>query len=197
MKRTILTTIALVAITFMWNPAIAQKIKLQEGSLDALKNEKVLNVQYEYQNMGVGKFTDEADYVAKKTTEYNEKEAGRGDQWAKGWVADRKNRYEPNFEELFNKYNKFEIGNHPDAKYTLIFKTLFTEPGYNIYISRKNALIHGEAWIVETASPQNVIAKYSVKKSPGRTFGGYDFDTGLRIQEAYAAAGKALGKKMK
>ena len=76
----------------------------------------------------------------------------------------------------------------------MIFKTTFTEPGYNIYVSRKNAEIDGEVWIVETANPSNVIAKISVQNCPGRTFGGNDYDTGNRIEESYAVAGKGLGK---
>lgn len=62
---------------------------------------------------------------------------------------------------------------------------------------RKNAVIDGEVWIVETANPSNIVAKITVDKALGRTFGGYDFDTGGRIMEAYADAGKALGKFVK
>lgn len=61
-------------------------------------------------------------------------------------------------------------------KYTLIFKTDFTEPGFNVGVMRKNAVISGEAWIVETANKDHIIAKISVDKALGRTFGGYDFD---------------------
>ena len=84
-----------------------------------------------------------------------------------------------------------------EAKYTLIFKTTFPAPGFNIYITRKNAKINGEAWIVETANRDKVVAKLNLEGAPGRTFGGGDFDTGTRISEAYAAAGKALGKQIK
>ena len=87
--------------------------------------------------------------------------------------------------------------NDKNAKYTLIFNTLRTEPGYNVVISRKDASIDGEANIVETANPSNVIATISVKNAPGRIFGGYDYDTGVRLQEAYATAGKKLGKFIK
>jgi hypothetical protein len=31
-------------------------------------------------------------------------------------------------------------------------------------------------------------------KAPGRMFGGFDFDTGERISEAYAMAGRALAR---
>lgn len=175
----------------------AQKVKVLSGKLNVLKGVERLNLQYDYSKMGVGKFSDEADYVAKKKKDYNEKEAGRGDEWEKAWIADRKNRFEPQFEELFTKYSDITAGDIPEAKYTLIFKTKFTEPGYNIYIQRKNAEIDGEAVIVETANPDKILARISVLNCPGRTVGGNDYDTGTRIQEAYAAAGKGLGKFIK
>ncbi len=170
----------------------AQKLKVIEGSIDAIKSETSMNFEYTYDNMKVGKFDKESEYVAKKTAEYNKKEAGKGDTWAKAWVEDRHYRFEPKFEELFTKYS--EKTKDKNAKYTLIFKTTFTEPGYNVGISSKSAQIDGEIWIVETANHDKVITKISLEKALGRTFGGYDFDTGLRISEAYADAGKALGK---
>lgn len=177
--------------------AQAQKVKLLDGSLDALKSEKKLNLEYDYSNMGVGKFESEADYLAKKKADYDKKEPGRGDQWESSWKADRKNRFQPQFEELFSKHSGMTAGNIPSAKYTLIFKTTYTEPGYNVYVTRKNAEIDGEALLVETADKSKVIARMSVLNCPGRTFGGNDYDTGERIQEAYAVAGKGLGKFFK
>jgi hypothetical protein len=84
-----------------------------------------------------------------------------------------------------------------DAKYTIIFHTSFTEPGYNAYVSRHNAEINGEAMIVETADTTKVIATISIEKAPGRTFGGDDYDAGTRITESYADAGKYLAKFIK
>jgi len=185
---------ALLLLTAM-QPAAAQSVRLKEGSLDVLKNVTRMNVAYDYSSMGVGKYETEAEYIAQKKADYNKKEAGKGDAWEKAWKADRKNRFQPQFEELFNKYaGKLSIGDYPSGQYTLLFKTTYTEPGFNVYVTRKNALINGEVWIVETASPDKAVAKITVMKSPGRTFGGNDYDTGERIQEAYAAAGKALGK---
>ncbi|MEJ7914401.1 MAG: hypothetical protein WKF70_14695 [Chitinophagaceae bacterium] len=176
---------------------IAQRIKILEGTLSALKTEKAINVEFTYEDMKVGKFDKEADYVAKKKEEYNKKEATRGDAWAQNWQNDRDAKFEPKFNELFEKNSDISAGKQKDATYTLIFKTSFTEPGFNIAITRKNAEINGEAWIVETANKANVIAKIAVEHAQGRTFGGFDFDTGGRIAEAYADAGKALGKFVK
>ena len=68
----------------------------------------------------------------------------------------------------------------------------FIEPGFNVGVARKNAFINGEAIFVESANHENILAKVSIENSPGRDAFGYDFDTGLRIQEAYAKAGKEL-----
>lgn len=173
----------------------AQRIKLVEGNLSALKSEQKINIEYTYDNMRVGKFDKEEEYINDKKASLNKKEAGRGDTWAKAWVTDRESRFEPKFNELFEKSSGMTISK--DAKYTLIFKTISTEPGYNIAISRKNAEINAEVWIVETANKNKVVAKATVQKAVGRTFGGYDFDTGERLSEAYADAGKALGRFIK
>ncbi len=173
----------------------AQKLKLTDGDLSVLKDQSSINFEFTYDNMSIGKFDTEKEYVEKKTEEYNKKEAGRGDTWAKSWVSDRVQRYEPKFIELFTKASEMSESNK--AKYTIIFKTKFVEPGYNIGVWRKNAKIDGDAVIVETANKSKVIATISLDNALGRTFGGYDFDTGLRISEAYADAGKALGKYVK
>ncbi len=192
-----LFSILIVAALLCGYQVQAQKVKLLDGSLEALKGVEKINLQYDYSDMGVGKFATEEEYLNKKKEDYNKKEPGRGEQWESSWKADRKNRFQPQFEELFSKHSGITAGDVPSAKYTLIFKTKYTEPGYNVYVSRKNAEIDGEAIIVETANPSNVIARMSVLNCPGRTFGGNDYDTGERIQEAYAVAGKGLGKFIK
>ncbi|WP_246008310.1 hypothetical protein [Chitinophaga lutea] len=173
----------------------AQRIRVTDGSLDVLKNEKDINIEYSYSNMKVGKFDSEAEYVKSRTAELNKKESGRGDTWAKAWEADRKDRFEPKFDELFTKTADMTLANK--AKYTIIFNTTFTEPGFNVGVMKKNAYIDGEITIVETADKSKVVAKATIEKSPGRSFWGNDFDTGERISEAYAMAGKALAKKIK
>lgn len=186
------TTVALLLVQSFALVTQAQKLKLTEGDLSALKGQTSINFEFTYDNMKVGKFDTEKDYIDKKTEEYNKKEAGRGDNWAKNWVADRQARFEPKFIELFTKAS--EMSESKTAKYTIIFKTHFTEPGFNVGIMRKNAKVDADAVIVETANKSKVIAIISVDDALGRTAGGYDFDTGLRISEAYADAGKALGK---
>jgi hypothetical protein len=186
-----------LAITISSLTASAQRIKLESGDISALAGEKEINTEFVYDGMSVGKFKTEAEYVAKKTEEYNKKESGRGDNWAKSWVADRESRFDPKFNEFFWRESGIASGSAPAAKYTMIVKTVSTEPGYNIGITRGNANIYLEVTIVETANRSKEVARIKVDKALGRTFGGFDFDTGLRIGEAYADAGKALGAYVK
>lgn len=176
--------------------SFAQRVKVIEGNIPAdFKDQKSVNTEFTYENMGVGKYDKEDEYIKAKTEEYNKKEPGRGDNWAKSWVADRKNRFEPKFDELFTKYSELSL--NKNSKYTIIFHTTFLEPGFNIGISRKNATVNGEAIIVETANKDKVLAKISVDKAPGKSFMGNDYDTGGRLSECYATAGRAIGKFVK
>lgn len=176
----------------------AQKVKLISGKLDFLKGQKALKLQYTYDGMSVGKFDKEEDYLAKKVADYNEKEAGKGDKWAESWKADRDKRFEPSFEQMLTEQLSSkgitEIGEDVDALYTMIIRTKRTEPGFNVYVTRKYAEIDGIVEFVETANPDKVLATLEFEKMPGRTYGGYDFDTGVRLSEAYEKAAKDIGK---
>lgn len=196
--KNLLTAFSLVlAVMLFSQTAEAQKILLEDGDLSFLKGQKTLMITYDYSEMGVGRFATEEEYTTSKVTEHNENEAGKGEKWLAGWKNARKSYYEPKFEELINKYvvdiNMIALPSKKDAKYTLILKTTFTEPGFNIGIMRKPASINVEYIFVETANPSTVLAKLSCRNIPGRDVMGYDFDAGTRIAEAYAKAGKNIG----
>lgn len=89
-------------------PASAQRLKLTEGDLSVLKGQTEVNADFTYSSLKVGKFGNEDDYIQKKTEEYNKKESGKGDTWAKAWKDDRPSRYEPKFNELFSENSKTE-----------------------------------------------------------------------------------------
>lgn len=186
---------AIMALAFASLTANAQKIKTTNGNDGILKNETTVNIEFVYGPLSVGKYDKEADYIKAKTDEYNKKEPGRGDSWAASWVNDREARFEPRFINEFQDATGMTV--KKDSKYTLVFKTTSIEPGYNVVISRKNAEIDAEAWIVETADKTKKLVELTISNAPGRIYGGYDYDTGTRIQECYAVAGKRLGKYLK
>jgi hypothetical protein len=177
-------------------PGFSQSVVVVSGDPAILKGETRIGLLYNYDGMTIGKLAEE-EYVTKKTNEYNQKKPGSGDSWSEKWKSDRETRYQPKFEDLLNKYLK-EVGvsaspDIKDSKYSIILKTTFIEPGYNIYVSSQPAYINVEIYIVETTNPSNILVKMTMKKIPGRSAMGEDYDTGGRIEEAYAKCGKNLG----
>ena len=172
--------------------AFAQNLK--SGNLGFLKGQKTINIIYAYDNMKVGRGTEE-EYIAKKVADYNKDKPGRGDEWKKNWTAAREMFYQPKFEELFNKRVEekgLQAGKYPTATYTMIVRTTFTEPGYNIGISRMPSYTNIEVAFVKTGT-QTEEAVVAITKSPGAAAMGFDYDAGSRIAESYAKAGKSLG----
>jgi hypothetical protein len=183
--------------------ALAQTITLEEGSIQSLKNQKSIKVEFTYHEMRV-KGLEEAVYVTQTKEELNKKEAGRGTEWEKSWKADRKKNFEPLFHETFSKYGKVSTYDG-SAKYTLIFNTLDIDPGESSFAkpALRKALLSGEAIIMETKNRETVIAKLSIMNVPGKQGGTaftggatswMNYDAGIRIRESYAKAGKMLGE---
>ncbi len=183
---TLISTFLFVSFSF------AQSIKLESGTLDFLKGEKQLAVEYSYEKMKVGK-EEESKYVTEKAKKYDKDDKGRGEKWKKSWISDRTERFEPKFEELFTKNSDDAVIFSKEAKYKMIVHTVRTEPGFNIVISRKNAEIDLKISFIEVSSGKSMVV-IMLKGAKGRTFGGNDYDTGVRIMEAYAKAGKEFGK---
>lgn len=67
----------------------------------------------------------------------------------------------------------------------------FIEPGYNAGISSGYAEVEMEIAICDTADLKKPVCKIRMEKEKG---GKEQFDTGVRIGEAYARAGKDVGK---
>ena len=94
----------------------------------------------------------------------NAKQPGKGDRWAEKWVNNRSSVYEPMFEELLNKLlfkgktNATAAKNQKDAKYTILVKTVMTEPGFNIGVMKQNPFCRFEISWTETATGK-VLAK--------------------------------------
>ena len=194
--KSIQLSLTALCVTLLALNGNAQHIKLLEGSIDALKSEKSITTEFTYNDMRVGKYDKESDFINEKKDEYNKKEPGKGDTWAKNWEGDRKYKYEPKFDEAFERYSEMTVKS--GSKYTLIFNTNFTELGFNVGVARKSAQINGEAVIVETADKTKIIAKIRIEKAPGAAFfTGNDFDSGDRIAECYVTAARALGKFIK
>lgn len=191
MKK-ILTTLLLVCCMAMVSHA--QSIVLTSGSLDFLKGQSVLQFTFSYNEMLVGKMT-ENEYVNKKVTDYNEKEPGKGDEWLEAWINDRKGRFEPKFLELFDKYmGEVDIVSGTEGvSYVVEINTDFTEPGWNVGVMRQNASVDLSCKVKDINTGEQV-ASIRIRNASANNFWGADFTSGYRVQESYAKAGRELAK---
>ena len=191
MKKRITTLLLFSCIIIA---SYAQSIVLTSGSTDFIKDQTALQFTFSYNEMLVGKMT-ESEYVNKKVTEYNEKEAGKGDEWKEAWYNDRKERFEPKFLELFDKYME-EAGiasTTEGANYVIEINTDFTEPGWNVGIMRQNASVDLSCKVKKIDTNEQV-ASIRIRNASANNFWGTDFTSGYRVQETYAKAGRELAK---
>ena len=191
MKKRITTLLLFSCIIIA---SYAQSIVLTSGSTDFIKDQTALQFTFSYNEMLVGKMT-ESEYVNKKVTEYNEKESGKGDEWKEAWYNDRKERFEPKFMELFDKYME-EAGiasTIEGANYVIEINTDFTEPGWNVGIMRQNASVDLSCKVKKIDTNEQV-ASIRIRNASANNFWGTDFTSGYRVQETYAKAGRELAK---
>ena len=193
--------ITILILSFFFASGILFGQKLVTGHLHILKGQTTVNIQYDYSDMGVGKFKNEDDYVADRTADMNKHSDGSGDKWASKWVSNRASMFQPKFETAFNaelyKYGLIAKEGVEDAKYTLIVHTTYTEPGYNVGVSSERAHIDVVVTLVETAARNVPLAVIDMPKmkNEGKMFHyGAAYDTGLRVSTCYERAGEVLGE---
>jgi hypothetical protein len=181
----------LMLLQFTFQNNYGQELTLEDGSFKILMQEKTVSLQFTYDSLQVGKYKIEADYVNKKVTEINKKYPGKGDEWAKEWIAQRKEKFEPAFTDAFKKSSSLNISD--SAKYTLIFHTSFIEQGFSSagILVHKNPEVKGELILIERADKNKIIAKAKIIKAMGKA--GPHFETGDHVDEAYFEAGNASG----
>lgn len=177
----------------------AQKMKIVKGDFDFIKNEKSINVEFDYSNTKYFKknLTND-EYVKERYADLEEKGKGKGKAWQKKWEASPDLIYETKFLELMNRDLYTEKGisfeeDLTDAKYTLILETVWVYPGWNAAVMRQPAKLTTLITFVETANRDNVLVEITSKDAPGNRFGG-TFSNEDRIGEGYAKTGKTLSK---
>lgn len=189
--KPVLLALGLILFTFS---SKAQDVQGEASDFAILKGEKTINIEFVYDKVAVGDYSKEADYIKYKKDEMNSKEAKSGDAWEVKWNDAKYDIYRPKFFETFSKYSEMQIDTA--AKYTLIFKVTFIEPGYQIVIQKKASQVEGTITLVETAKRTKKLATVTVDRGGGYFRGGaYDFSQ--RIAEAYAVTGKKLGVLIK
>ncbi|REH01596.1 hypothetical protein [Flavobacterium aquicola] len=188
------------ALLFVSSIMTAQDMNVVKGDFGFLKDQKEVNVEFDYSKLTLlkEKLTEEK-YVANRTKELNEKSKSTGDIWKKKWVASKDQIWNPKFLELinviYNKENKdvtFQEG-LTAAKYTLIVEAIWVYPGWDAGIMKQAAKVTTNLKFVETANKSNVLLEISSEEAPGDQWGN-NFSNESRIGEGFAKTAKSLAK---
>ncbi len=187
--------IILIGIAIFFSGILyAQQIRLVSGNLDFLIGQSKIRTEYDYEDMGVGKYENESEYIAEIVKNNNEDKPGSGEEWKKGWFSDRPERFHPSFELALNKKVKKKgliFGSiFEDAQYTLLMKFIRIEPGYNYFAAAAIANISVYIIFIETNNPEKEMAKIVIPLCPGTARG----RIADRLESAYSKCGKEFGE---
>ncbi|WP_341839148.1 hypothetical protein [Chitinophaga caseinilytica] len=169
----------------------AQEITPAGGKINDIKDVDTFHLVLTYDKCRVGEAGKEENYLKRRQTELNAKEAGRGDEWVASWQADKERHYKRKFIALFNKYAENKVvGDFPNARYKMTVNTTFIEPGYYAVVKMGKANIEADIIITDSQNPnpKKFVTKWRITEAVGRAEA-----TGIRVAEAYADAGKAFG----
>lgn len=190
------------AVLFVSSIITAQDMKVVKGDFGFLKDQKEVNVEFDYSKMTLlkEKFSEE-QYVTNRTKELNEKSKTTGDVWKKNWNSSKELIWNPKFLELmniiFSKENKevnFKEG-LTAAKYTLIVEVVWIYPGWDAGIMKQPAKVTTQLKFVETKNKANVLLEISSENAPGDQWGN-NFSNESRIGEGFAKTAKSLAKML-
>lgn len=189
-----------VATLFLSTTLLAQKAKVTSGDWGDLKGIAEYNVVFDYSDLSIPKYDSEEEFLKDKMAKREEKEAGTGEKFKKSWYSDREEFYEPRFIETFNAKSEKEgtkVGKDLGADYTMKIHTTMIYPGYNVGIVRHNSKLELTLSVYKTDNPDDQIFSVDYTKIEGQGNGGYDFNSGQRIADAYIIFGRAFAKHLK
>lgn len=192
--------VLIIAAVFVSSLMSAQDVDLVKGDLSFLKDQKDVNVEFDYSKLTLMKEKKtEAQYIEDRVLDLNTKARGTGDVWKKKWASSRELIWQPKFLELVNvvlskegKDVSFQEGN-AKAKYTLIVDVVWIFPGWDIMMMKQPAKVSTNLKFVETADKSKVLAEISSENAPGDQWGN-QFSNETRIGEGFAKTGKSLAK---
>lgn len=193
MKKIVFALLLFSGFTF------AQDMNVVKGNFDFIKNQKEINIEFDYSNFAMMKENKpEKQYVEERTAELNEKYKGNGNIWQKKWYSAKELIWTPKFLELINvvlqkekKDLNFQEG--LNTPYTLIVKTTWLYPGWDAGIMKQPAKVSTNLKFVETANKSNVLLEITSEEAPGDQWGN-NFSNESRIGEGYAKTAKSLAK---
>ena len=196
MKTKKLLTILFMCVTLA---VTAQDFQEERGNLSFLKDQKVVNVEFKYDNLRLMKDNvTEKEYVEERRDFLNNRNKGEGDNWLKKWEGARETFWEPKFLDLMRRTVTESKGivfqkDAPQAAYTLIVDAQWIYPGWDAWVMKQKAKVTTVLSFVETNNKENVLYQIRSIEAPGDQIG-HNYSNELRIGEGFEKTAKSFGK---
>ena len=177
----------------------AQDFQEERGNLSFLKDQKVVNVEFKYDNLRLMKDNvTEKEYVDERREFLNNRNKGEGDNWLKKWEGAREAFWEPKFLDLMRRTVTESKGiafqkDAPQAPYTLIVDAQWIYPGWDADVMKQKAKVTTVLSFVETNNKENVLYQIRSIEAPGDQIG-HNYSNELRIGEGFEKTAKSFGK---
>ena len=177
----------------------AQDFQEERGSLSFLKDQKVVNVEFKYDNLRLMKDNvSEKEYVDERREFLNNRNKGEGDNWLKKWEGARETFWEPKFLDLMRRTVTESKGiafqkDAPQVAYTLIVDAQWIYPGWDAWVMKQKAKVTTVLSFVETNNRENVLYQIRSIEAPGDQIG-HNYSNELRIGEGFEKTAKSFGK---
>jgi len=195
MNKILTSLLLLISVWMIPSSAHAQKMKVISGKFDFLKDQKELNVQFDYEGLQLyNENKSEAQYVSERIQEIStNKGQDEAEVWKKDWEYSKSTSFVDKFIASMNKnLNNIQCVKNNNAKYTIIVQTYWIYPGWFAGVMAQAAKVSTKLIFVETANPSNVLLTIDSEKAPGNiSFVGVP-NNNDRIAEGYAKTGKSL-----
>ena len=189
----------IIACLLLSGAAFAQDMDVVQGNFDFLKNQKEVNVIFDYSDFTMMKEKmPEAQYVQEHKADLDKKAKGNGNIWEKKWIAARENIWTPKFLEIANivlTKEKKDLNFQEGLKtpYTLIVKTVWLFPGWDAGIMKQPAKVTTNLKFVDSNNKSNVLLEITSDEAPGDQWGS-NFSNESRLGEGYAKTAKSMSK---
>lgn len=190
-RNTFLFGILLLS-TFLFN-AQDIKFKIESGQASGLENASI-GIFYDYTNLVVNEFKNEEEFL-KYRQENLKEDPKKFEEIKRFWYDNRKSRYEPKFEQIFNKnadYNISAVNYNEAANVKLTVQLLRAETNFLGGTAETKAFCDFRVTFSDKEGKPIVI--YTMKNVPGSTDMNYNFGPGAGITESFAKAAKILVK---
>lgn len=175
------------------------KLTVESGSFDFLKNQTEVNVERVYgEPLFQAENFSETEYIDRR---HKETLAKKGEQAWKTWIDTWEQHVETIWTEKFiaglNKTKKIKFSQNVDAKYTLIYHPKWMYAGWSGFITQPGKL-SADITIVETANPSNILVKLTGEKIEGVGVGKVDYGMEYgRLSAAYEKTGREIAKEIR